>query len=117
MDTELQRIGSRVKQARLARHMTQQQLAEAADISVSFLSNIENGRQVMNVETLIALLDCLNISADWLLNNSTEYANRAAAFEIEQELSACTAKERSAILKLIQLMKESISSLKADLKE
>ena len=117
MNQQLQEIGARLKQARLAKNMTQGQLAEEAGISISFLSNIENGRQVMNVQTLIALLDSLNISADWLLNNGTDYANRAAAIEIEQELSACTAKERSAILKLIQLMKESISSLKDDLRE
>ena len=117
MDQQLKEIGARLKQARLARNLTQGQLAEAAGISISFLSNIENGRQVMNIQTLIALLDSLNISADWLLNNGTDYASHAVAIEIEQELSACTAKERSAILKLIQLMKESISSLKADLKE
>ena len=45
MDAELVKIGARVKQARLAKHMTQMQLAEAANISMSFLSNIENGRQ------------------------------------------------------------------------
>lgn len=49
MDQQLQEIGARLKQARLAKNMTQPQLAEAADISVSFLSNLENGRQAMNI--------------------------------------------------------------------
>ena len=76
MDHQLQEIGARLKQARLSRHMTQNQLAEAAEISVSFLSNLENGRQAMNICTLITLLDILNVSADWLLNkrqHSTHY--------------------------------------------
>ena len=114
MDQQLQEIGLRLKQARLEKNLTQGQLAEAAGISVSFLSNIENGRQVMNVQTLTALLDSLNISADWLLNNSTDYANHAAALEIEKELRSCTPKERDSILRLIQVMKETIQGLKND---
>ncbi len=114
MDRQLQEIGKRLQQARLAKGMTQPQLAEAADISVSFLSNLENGRQAMNIKTLTALTDSLNISADWLLNNETDSANRTAAAEIEEELSACTPKERIAILKLVRLMKETVQSLKPD---
>ena len=114
MDRRLQEIGTRLKQARLANNLTQSQLAEATGISVSFLSNLETGRQAMNILTLTDLLDILNISADWLLNNGTDSANHAAALEIEKELSSCTPKERDSILRMILLMKESISSLKPD---
>ena len=114
MDQKLQEIGARLKQARLAKNLTQQQLAEAVDISASFLSNVEMGRQAMNIKTLISLLDTLNISADWLLNNSTDSANHAAAIEIEKELASCTPKERETILRLVLLMKESIGSMKPD---
>ena len=117
MDQQLQEIGARLKQARVEKNLTQGQLAEAAGISVSFLSNIENGRQVMNVQTLTALLDSLNISADWLLNNSTDSANHAAALVIEKELAGCTPKERESILRLILLMKETIRNLKTDDRE
>lgn len=114
MDHNLQEIGARLKQARLAKNMTQNQLAEAAGISVSFLSYLENGHQAMNINTLIDLLDVLNISADWLLGNGTDSANHAAALEIEKELSSCTPKERESILRLVHLMKDSISSMKPD---
>ena len=114
MDQKLQEIGARLKQARLAKNLTQQQLAEAVDISASFLSNVEMGRQAMNIKTLISLLDTLNISADWLLNNGTDSANHAAAIEIEKELASCTPKERETILRLVLLMKESIGSMKPD---
>ena len=55
MNTELQLIGARVKKARLSRKMTQLQLAEAAGLSTTFISNIENGTQSMNIQALIAL--------------------------------------------------------------
>lgn len=111
MDTELQSIGNRVKQARLAKHMTQQQLAEAAGISMSFLSNIENGRQSMNLRALIALSDALGVTADRLIRENPDSASRIAQ-EIEKELTTCTPKEREAILQLVQLMKKSLTSLK-----
>ena len=114
---QLQEIGARLKSARLAKGLTQAQLAETVGISVSFLSNIETGRQAMNVQTLTALLDALNISADWLLGNGTDSANHAAALEIEKELASCTPKERDSILKLTHLMKESIRNLKPDITE
>lgn len=112
MDDELQKIGSRVKQARLAKHMTQQQLAEAAGISISFLSNIENGRQSMNLRALIAISDALSVSADQLIRDNFSSATRITE-EIEHELASCTPKEREAILQLVQLMKQSLSSLKS----
>ncbi len=114
MDHQLQEIGARLKQARMAKNLTQPQLAEAADISVSFLSNLETGRQAMNIKTMASLLDILNVSADWLLGNSTDSANHAAALEIEKELSSCTPKERETILRLVLLMKEAIGSLKSE---
>ena len=111
METELQRIGSRVKQARLVRHMTQLQLAEAADISVSFLSNIENGRQSMNLRALIAISDALNVSADSLIREVPRTASHIAE-EIEHELVTCTPKQRETILQLVQFMKKSLTSMK-----
>lgn len=111
MDQQLQEIGARLKQARLAKNMTQSQIAEAANISISYLSNLEQGRQAMNVKILTSLLKALNISADWLLNNETESANHAAAMEIEKELASCTPDEREAILRLVLLMKDFVGSI------
>lgn len=114
MDQQLQEIGVRLKQARLEKKLSQAQLAEAANISVSYVSNLENGRQAMNIKTLSSLLDVLNISADWLLGNSTDSANHAAALEIEKELAACTPRERNTILHLVLVMKEVVGNLKPD---
>ena len=36
-------IGQRIKQARLAKSLTQEELAEKVDISVAFLSRVERG--------------------------------------------------------------------------
>ena len=110
IDKLLQEIGDRVRQARLAKRMSQMDLAEAVGMSVSFISNIEVGKQSMNIRALIAISDVLNVSADWLLRSSTE--SDVTIDEILKELENCTPKEREVILKLVQTMKDSIHNLK-----
>ena len=110
IDKLLQEIGDRVRQARLAKRMSQMDLAESVGMSVSFISNIEVGKQSMNIRALIAISDVLNVSADWLLRSSTE--SDVTIDEILKELENCTPKEREVILKLVQTMKDSIHNLK-----
>ena len=69
MDLDLQKIGLRVKSARIAKHMTRQQLADSAGISVSNLRAIETGKRSMSVHTLIGITDALDVSSDSLIND------------------------------------------------
>jgi transcriptional regulator with XRE-family HTH domain len=46
------RFGERLRQIRLSRRLTQEQFAEALNISVDFLSLIERGRNAPSFETL-----------------------------------------------------------------
>ena len=58
------RIGQRIRDLRTQRpeRWTQEDLAERARISVSFLSMIERGERVAHVETLASLADALGVS-------------------------------------------------------
>ncbi len=59
-------MGQRIKQARKARHLTQEQLAEVCGLSASFLGHIERGTRKASLETLYALCETLQVSADYL---------------------------------------------------
>src|SRR6187549_1170608 len=58
------RIGQRIRELRTQRpeRWTQEDLAERAKISVSFLSMIERGERVAHVETLAALAAALGVT-------------------------------------------------------
>jgi len=58
------RIGRRIRDLRTQRQdrWTQEDLAERAKISVSFLSMIERGERVAHVETLASLAEALGVS-------------------------------------------------------
>ena len=63
-------MGSRIKKARLSQKITQEQLAELLDISVSYVSLIERGSRNATVETLLAIADVLHVSVTSLLQDS-----------------------------------------------
>ena len=64
-------IGSRIKQARLAKNMTQEDLADKIDISVAFLSRVERGNSHINLKRLNQLCGLLDVSEAYLLNGAS----------------------------------------------
>lgn len=60
-------IGKRIHQIRLQNEYTQAEFAEAIDISVNFLSEIENGKKGVSQDTLAKICIKMNISADYIL--------------------------------------------------
>ena len=64
-------IGQRIKKARLAKNMTQEELAEQIDISVAFLSRVERGNSHINLKRLNQLCDLLDVSEGYLLNGAS----------------------------------------------
>ena len=64
-------IGSRIKQARLAKYMTQEDLADKIDISVAFLSRVERGNSHINLKRLNQLCGLLDVSEGYLLNGAS----------------------------------------------
>lgn len=63
-------LGVRVRKQRKSMRLTQDQLAEKAGISLSFLGHIERGTRKASVETLVALANALGMSTDVLLQES-----------------------------------------------
>lgn len=58
----LSTLGSQIRNLRIARGMTQQELAEKSELSLPFVNLIENNRRNVSLETLIKLLATLDTS-------------------------------------------------------
>lgn len=71
-------IGQRIKGLRLKRNMTREALSEAADISVSFLYEIETGKKSFSAYTLGNLSRALNVEADYILLGEMEESSHGA---------------------------------------
>lgn len=59
--------GARVKQLRISKGLTQEQLAEKIHISRTYAVKIESGAQVGSVELAVELAEIFDVSLDFLL--------------------------------------------------
>lgn len=67
MDTLLLEIGQRLSARRRQMDMTQEELAEQADVTAQTISYAELGKKAMRADTVIGVCGALKISADHLL--------------------------------------------------
>ena len=105
---DLAGLGARVKQARIDRNMSQVDLAEAANLCVPYVSDIERGKKCFSVDKLVRLAQVLQVSTDWLLRldiPQTEYTYNAEAADI---LVDCTDEESVILLEVMQATKQAI---------
>lgn len=65
-------ISERLKQLRLARNLTQKQLALSIDASERGIQNYELGVRAPTVEILVSLADYFDVSLDYLVGRSQD---------------------------------------------
>ena len=100
-------IGSRIKELRLSRGMTQEQLAESADISTNFLACIEIGKRKGSFETYSKLVDVLGSSLDYITRDSIEGAEiNVLKNELNGYFDKCDAGKRELIVKMSKVICE-----------
>lgn len=63
-------LGERIREERLRLHLTQAQLAEAVDISTTYMGAIERGERSLTLDTLVRLVNRLGVTVDYLLADS-----------------------------------------------
>lgn len=98
-DPEVVAIGQRVRQALQLRHLTLAQLAEAADTSIQFISQIEKGEQCMTVVKFGRLARALGVSMDYLVYGSER---RLGTAQVAAEyLAGLNPVDRSMVTKLV----------------
>ena len=67
---DYKRLGERIGEERLRLNLTQAQLAEAVDISNTYMGAIERGERSLTLDTLVRLVNRLGVTVDYLLSDS-----------------------------------------------
>lgn len=60
-------LGARLRERRREKKLTQEMLAERADISTSFVGHVERAEKTPSLETIANLCAALDVSMDWLV--------------------------------------------------
>ena len=90
-------LGKRIRESRNKLHLTQDALSEKADITVSYLGEIERGEKTPSLEVLVCIAKALDQSCDYLLRDSlpasapyvdADISRKLAGLSLQQRLSA-----------------------------
>lgn len=95
-------IGHRIRTARKYAGLSQEQLAERIDISVTHMSHIETGNTKLSLPVLAALSCALHVSTDALLYGDPPKAQVAATDELAGLLRNCTEQEQALLIKIVR---------------
>jgi transcriptional regulator with XRE-family HTH domain len=90
-------IGARIKYLREGKSWTQERLAQEADVSKSFISEVENNRRNPSAEKLLDLATVLGASLDFIMTGKTDGLPESSALPtvtIPRELAAAAEERR-----------------------
>ncbi|MCI9218115.1 helix-turn-helix transcriptional regulator [Lachnospiraceae bacterium 42-17] len=98
------KIGKKIKELRISQNLTQEYVANMADVNTSHISNIENNRVKISLPTLVHVCNALNTTIDYIL--ADEYSNTSSAIEqaVLHELHSCSDETKEQILKIIKIL-------------
>lgn len=102
-------IGRRVKLYRTKADITQAQLAEKLDISVSYISQIERGNTEVSLKRLEEIANIINVKLE-ILVAEVEPNSTVSVFEISEMIKDWTPQQMETLLKIIQNLDECFHS-------
>lgn len=104
-------LGARVSEQRKKKGLTQEKLAEMADFTPTYISNIENGVSKPRLSTLVQLASLLDTTVDGLLYDSLPVLADQYDKEIKDLISGCSRKEREFIVGLVRYAVENMRKI------
>ena len=102
-------VGQRIRAMRKKRGMTQEQLAELAEISPQHCSGIETGAAKVSLPALVKIANALNASMDELLLDSISAVEKPSLMkEVETVFGDATPDETYLMLAQAKSIKEAV---------
>lgn len=105
-DIDFSKVSEKIRRIRLSKGLTQEYVANVADVNTSHISNIENNRVKISLTTLVNVCNALDTTVDYILND--EYSNATSAIDqsILIEVQKCDRTTKERILKIIRALQE-----------
>lgn len=102
-EIDFEKISKKIKETRIAKGLTQEFVANASDVNVSHISNIENNRVKVSLPTLVNICNALDVTVDYIL--SSEYTTSSPLDnEVIKRLHKCSDEQKNKILKIMDII-------------
>ena len=99
-------LGKRIRAERRKQDLTQEKLAEMAEISDSFMGHIERGGRILSIETLVKLADVLGMSIEYIVCGEFNYQPDMLPSEIHDALNKMSGSQRKVFLNIMKTLAE-----------
>ena len=96
------KLGVRIRTLRKAAGLTQEQLAEAADISVNFIGYVERGQRAPSIQTLERIAQGLSVHPKDLFEFLEDEPNEPLFQSLNARARRCTPDELQALLQIVK---------------
>ncbi len=94
-------IGQRIRMYRKACNLSQEQLSEVVDISITHMSHIETGNTKLSLPVIKKIADALEVHIDDLIYEKEKQSKIDISEDIITVLNTCSKKQLCIILELI----------------
>ena len=102
-------LGQKIRALRKERKQTLETLAEAADIGLVYLGEIERGIKMPSLKTFINALD---VSADELIGLETKSGRDYYAQKLSEQMQSLTQEETAAVLSILETTIQQVKKLR-----
>lgn len=104
-------LGKKIKEERIKRNLTQQQISEILNISDAYYGQIERGQRHITLEKLVEVAQYFDTSVDYLLCGSLPETNKTQADEWNKLTDGKTPKEKRLILGFVDMLTKYLDSI------
>ena len=100
------KLGEKIKIERIRNRFTQEMLAEMADITSSYVGQIERGERKVTLSKLVRIANVLNVSVDYLLSDNIELTDDILQVEIKNAMNNMEEKDKHMIIDIIKIIND-----------
>lgn len=91
---QIETIGRNIRKYRLQKKMRQEDLAELTGLSVNYIGMIERGEKIPAMESFIAIVNALGVSADMILCDVIKTGYKVKASILTEKIGALSKDEQ-----------------------
>ena len=99
-------LGKKIKEERIGKGYTQEELGEKIDSTGAYIGQIERGERNASMTKIILIAEALNVSIDYLTGNFLLEGVENIDARIVDELKDATTKQKEMMIDIIKIIKK-----------
>lgn len=103
-ELDFNKIGQKIREVRIGKHLTQEYLAEMADVNVSHISNIETNKVKVSLTLLVNLCNALDTTVDYLLEGEYKTPESITERELLKLMQDMDPEKKEQLLRIAKVL-------------